>query len=91
MSYSSIDGTWNRGDRRRDNADPGDRNACLPPSWIAFSECQLVRSCLIWSSFFSAGDSSLLSVETEETGAEMEIVEECWWRGVNWGRTPVES
>lgn len=36
------------------------------------------------------GDSLLLSVETEETGADTEIVAETWAVG-DWGKCPVES
>lgn len=90
LSFIFHINTLKRGERRRDKVDPGDKIACLPPLLgLTFLEC-LFKS-TGWSSFVLAGDSLLLSVETEETGADKVIVEEsCSW-DETWGKFPVMS
>jgi len=69
-----FDDTLKRGDRRRDDADPGDRIAgIIALAWCAFFEGLLPSPHLTWS--FSTTEDSLLSVETEKDGADVEIVE----------------
>lgn len=71
-----FDDTLKRGDRRRDDADPGDRIVgIITLAWCAFLEGLLPSPHLTWWSFFATGDS-LLSVEIDKDGAEVEIVED---------------
>ena len=88
---SHFDDTLKRGDRRRDDADPGDRTSgIITLAWWAFFERLLPSPHLTWWSF-STTEDSLLSVENDKDGADVEIVEDSWWWVVNWGKIPVES
>lgn len=61
----------------------------VPLVWYAFLEGLLPSSCRTWSSFFVAEDS-LLSLDIDRTGADVDIVDDSWWF-VNWGKYPGDS
>lgn len=81
-----INPTLKRGERRRDDADPGDRSAALLPlARSTFFKFLLCSSdwCSCWDK-----NSLLLSVEMEETGADTEIMKVSWSRDAMSGNVP---